>query len=96
MLPQWIESLRRALTSGHVLHMEVEIAQLRGQVAMLHLQLVEALKPTVPARAAVPKVPVFAKFTPQQTSWETYLAEQIRLQEIEEEPADGTHSGGRK
>lgn len=89
-----LTEIRKFFTSAHVLHMEAEIAQLRGQVAMLHLQLVEALKPAPPAPVAV-RQPVFPKFTPAQTSWEAYLAEQIRLQEVEEEPADGTHSSGR-
>lgn len=75
----WLDSLRRALTSAHVLHMEAEIAQLRGQVSMLHLQLIEALKPT-PAPAVKREFP---KFKPAQTSWEAYLAEQIALQDKE-------------
>jgi hypothetical protein len=77
----WIDTLRRALTSAHVLHMEAEITQLRGQVSMLHLQLMEALKPT-PAAPAVKRE--FPKFTPARTSWESYLAEQIELQDKEE------------
>jgi hypothetical protein len=87
-----LDAIRRFLTSAHVLHMEAEIAQLRGQLAMLHLQLIEALKPAAPAPAVKREFP---KFQPQQTSWEAYLAEQIRLQE-EEEVTDGPHSGGRK
>lgn len=88
-----LDAIRKFFTSAHVLHMEAEIAQLRGQVAMLHLQLMESLKPAVPAPAVKREFP---KFTPVQTSWEAYLAEQIRLQEVEEEPADGTRSSGRK
>lgn len=79
-----LEALRRFFTSSHVLHMEAEIAQLRGQNNMLHLQLMEALKPT-PAAPAVKRE--FPKFTPARTSWESYLAEQIALQEVESKDA---------
>lgn len=84
-----LDAIKRFLTSAHVLHMETEIAQLRGQVAMLHLQLMEALRPT-PAPAVKREFP---KFTPAQTSWEAYLAAEIAKQEVEE--VDGTHSSGR-
>jgi hypothetical protein len=83
-----LEAIKRFLTSAHVLHLERECEYLRGQNAMLHVQLMEALKPT-PA----PQVKrEFPKFVAPKTSWESYLAEQIALQEKEE---DGTHSSGR-
>ena len=78
-----LTEIRRFFTSGHVLHMEAEIAQLRGQVAMLHLQLMEALKPTPAAPVAPRQFPKFAP--PVKTSWESYLAEQIALQEKEDD-----------
>jgi hypothetical protein len=87
-----LETIKRFFTSAHILHMEAEIAQLRGHVAMLHLQLLEALKPAAPAPAVKREFP---KFTPTRTSWESYLAEQMALQEIEE-VADGTYSSGRQ
>ena len=89
-----LTDIKRFFTSGHVLHMEAEIAQLRGQVAMLHLQLIEALKP--PVLPAVHIKREFPKFIPQQTSWEAYLAAEIAKQDAEDTAADGTHSGGRK
>lgn len=87
-----LDAIKRFFTSAHVLHMEDEIAQLRGQNAMLHLELMGALKPT-PAAPAPPRQ--FPKFTPTKTSWESYVAEQMALQEKEEQPVDGTHSSGR-
>lgn len=79
-----LTEIKRFFTSAHVLHMEAEIAQLRGQVSMLHLQLMEALKPA-PAAPVVKRE--FPKVKPQQTSWEAYLAEQIALQDKEEDVA---------
>lgn len=76
-----LDAIKRFFTSAHVLHMEAEIAQLRGQNAMLHLELMGALKPT-PAAPAPPRQ--FPKFTPAKTSWESYVAEQMALQEVEE------------
>ena len=86
-----LETLKRFFTSPHVLHMERECEYLRGQNAMLLLELKEALRPR-PAPAVMRERPKFVP--PVKTSWESYLAEQIAAQE-KEEVTDGTHSSGR-
>lgn len=82
-----LDNIKKFFTSAHVLHMEAEIAHLRGQNAMLLLELKNALapQPTPHVKREFPKI------TPAKTSWETYLAAEIAKQEVE----DGTHSSGR-
>ena len=86
-----IDALRRLLTSAYVLHMEREIEHLRGQVSMLQLQLLDAVKPK-PAPVVARSFP---KFVPVKTSWDKYLEEEMKRQEAEETATDGTSSSGR-
>ena len=81
-----LDDIRKFFTPRYVLHLEREVELWRGQNTALLLQLQEALKPRVTAPAVKREFP---KFAPAKTSWEAYLAEQIALQEKEE---DGTHS----
>lgn len=79
-IANWAELVRRFFTSRYVLHLENEVEHLRGQIDRLTMQLEMASKP--PARKVE-----FPKFTPTRTSWESYLAEQIALQDKEEPSA---------
>jgi hypothetical protein len=76
----WLEAIRRFFTSRYVLHLEREVELWRGQNMSLLLQLQEALKPTVQPQVKRE----FPKVAPMRTSWESYLAEEIRKQEQEE------------
>jgi hypothetical protein len=75
-----LDDLRKFFTPRYVLHLEREVELWRGQNMSLLLQLQEALKPTPVAHIKRE----FPKFTPKQTSWEAYLAEEIAKQEKEE------------
>lgn len=89
-LTNFLSSIRKFLTSSHVLHMEAEIAYLRGQNSMLQLQLIESLKPK---QSVITTPRQHIPFKPAVTSWDAYLAAEIAKQEQEE---DGTHSSGRQ
>lgn len=84
-----LDAIRKLFTSPYVLHMEREIEYLRGHNAQLLLELKTALIPPAPVsvKRELPKY-----IPPVKTSWEAYLAEEIRKQEAE----DGTHSSGRQ
>lgn len=75
-----LSDIRALFTSRYVLHLESEVAHLRGNNQMLLLELKQALVPTPVAQVKRE----FPKFKPAQTSWDAYLAEQIKLQEEEE------------
>lgn len=88
-----LEAIKQFFTSGYTLHLEAEVAHLRGQNAMLHIQLVEALKPAPPAPVVARQFPKFSP--PVKTSWEAFRDAEIARQEKEDQEENGTHSSGR-
>lgn len=94
-LRDWVDTLRGLLTSSYVQHLESEIAYLRGHNAQLLLQLTNTLAPK-PAVHVNNRELLKVNPKPVKTNWEVYLAEQIALQEREEQEEDGAHSSGRQ
>ena len=82
-----LDDIRRFFTSRTILNLEREVEYLRGHNNQLLMELREVRSP----KPAMQVHREFPKFTPVKTSWEKYLEEEIKRQELEEE--NGTHSG---
>ena len=81
-------SLLRAARGAYVNHLEDEVAYLRGRCALLEVKLETALTPKTPEPSAPRPVPVMPR--PTRTTWEQFVADDMKRQEAEE--LDGTSS----
>lgn len=90
-LIEFVENVKKAwnvlFVSRYTSHLEAENEQLKCEVSVLRLKLETALAPKPVVYAPRPTVQTVYK--PARTSWESYLEEQIALQdkEAEQSPA---------
>ncbi len=74
------EAWSAVFVSRYVAHLEDEVIRLRAENARLQIKYEQAVAPKPAAAPIKREVPTF---TPVKTSWESYLQEQITLQEQE-------------